>query len=327
MPPGGDRGSIRGGGPGPRPFLLDSAGVSDHPVFLQDGSEAPLGRARVAVLPVPYEATVSYGGGTARGPAAILEASTQIESYDDRLGCVSSACGIWTDPPLAVEGLPPERVVEVVSRRFAELLDAGAWVVMLGGEHSITPGGVAAAAARHPGLHVVQLDAHADLRASYQGSPWSHASAMARCLDHAPIRAIGIRSYSPEEAERMRRGIPGYALLPAWEVGREGWIERALSGLDGRPVYLTFDVDYFDPAVVPATGTPEPGGGTWWPTLDLLEALFRRTQVVAADVVELAPVAGLHHADFTVARLVYHLIGLAVRSPAGAALTGRPAAP
>jgi agmatinase len=192
-------------------------------------------------------------------------------------------------------------------------MDAGKWVVMLGGEHAITPGGVAAAAARHEGLHVVQLDAHADLRDSYQNDRWSHACAMARCLDHATIRAIGIRSYSPEEAERMLKGIPGYRMLPAWELGRDGWIERALDGLDGRPVYLTVDVDYFDPSVVPSTGTPEPGGATWWPTLNLLDSLFRRADVVAADVVELAPVGGLHHADFTVARLVYHLIGLATR--------------
>jgi agmatinase len=134
---------------------------------------------------------------------------------------------------------------------------------------------------------------------------------MARCLEHAAIRAIGIRSYSPAEAERLEAGIPGYRMLPAWELGREGWIERALEGLDNRPVYLTVDVDYFDPSVIPATGTPEPGGGSWWPTLELLDALFRRARVVAADVVELAPIPGQHHADFTVARLVYHLIALA----------------
>jgi agmatinase len=283
-------------------------------VFLQDGNEAPLEQARVAVLPVPYEATVSYGGGTARGPAAILEASTQIESFNERMAWVPSECGIWTDAPLEIPDAPPEQVVRRISRRFGELLDAGKWVVMLGGEHAITPAGVAAAAARHDGLHVVQLDAHADLRESYRDDRWSHACAMARCLDHATIRAVGIRSYSPEEAERMRRGIPGYRMLPAWELGRDGWIERVLDGLDGRPVYLTIDVDYFDPSVVPATGTPEPGGGAWWPTLELLDALFRRARVVAADVVELAPIPGLHHADFTVARLVYELIGLALRA-------------
>jgi len=186
-------------------------------------------------------------------------------------------------------------------------------VVMLGGEHSITPAGVAAAAARRDGLHVVQFDAHADLRQSYRGDPWSHACAMARSLDHATVQSIGIRSYSPEEAEWISKGIPGYRITHAWEMAGDAWIDKALEGVDGRPVYLTFDVDYFDPSIVPATGTPEPGGGRWWPTLEILDALFDRADVVACDVVELAPVEGLHHADFTVARLVYQLIGLAVR--------------
>jgi len=286
----------------------------DRPIFLHDGNEAPLERARVAVLPVPYEGTVSYGAGTARGPEAILAASTQIESYNERMARVPSECGIWTDPPLPVAGLDGDALLDCIAQRFGELMDAGKWVVMLGGEHSITPGGVAAAAARHDDLVVVQLDAHADLRESYQGSPHSHACAMARCLDKATVRAIGIRSYSPGEAERIEQGIPGYEMLPAWELDREGWIDRALRGLDGKKVYLTFDVDYFDPSVVPATGTPEPGGGRWWPTLELLDALFSRADVVAADVVELAPSEGLHHADFTVARLVYQLIGLATRA-------------
>ncbi len=281
--------------------------------FLQDGNETSFERARVAVFPVPYEGSVSYGSGTGQGPAAILEASTQIESFNERMACVPSSCGIWTDDPLSIPDEPPEQVVQRITRRFGELQDAGKWVVMLGGEHSITPGGVAATAQRHDDLQVLQLDAHADLRESYQGSRWSHACAMARSREHATIRAVGIRSYSSEESERMRQGIPGYRMIPAWELGREGWIERVLEGLDGRPVYLTVDVDYFDPSIVPATGTPEPGGAGWWSTLELLDELFRRADVVAADVVEFAPIPGLHHADFTVARLVYHLIALATR--------------
>jgi len=177
-----------------------------------------------------------------------------------------------------------------------------------------------AAAQRHEDLHLVQLDAHADLRESYQGERHSHACAMARCLDHATVHAVGIRSYSDGEAERIRRGIPGYTLTHAWEMSGDDWIDRALAGIEGRKVYLTFDVDYFDPSVIPATGTPEPGGGTWWPTLRLLEALFERADVVAADVVELAPIAGLHHADFTVARLVYKLVGYAFGAHPGATM-------
>jgi len=280
-----------------------------HGVFLQEDAVRDFEAARVAVLPVPFEATVSYGRGTARGPDAILEASSEIESFDGRLARIPSDCGIWTDAPFAIPDGPPEEVIRCVSRRFGELMDAGKWVVMLGGEHSLTPAGVRAAAERHEDLHLVQLDAHADLRESYEGERWSHACAMARCLDHATIHAVGIRSYSDGEAERIRRGIPGYRLTHAWEMESEEWIERALVGVEGKRVYLTFDVDYFDPSIIPATGTPEPGGGHWWPTLRFLEALYERADVVACDVVELAPIPGLHHADFTVARLVYALIG------------------
>jgi len=269
--------------------------------------------ARAAVLPVPYEASVSYGGGTAKGPEAILRASTQVELWDDLLGFEPYRAGIWTDAMLPVEGLAGEDAVPVVAARFGRLLDAGKFVVMLGGEHAITPGGVAAAAARHPGLTVIQLDAHADLRQQYQGDRHSHACAMARALEHAPVRALGIRNYSVEEAAWMRQGIPGYRIVHGWEMD-EARSLSLLDGLDGTPVYLTVDVDYFDPSVVPATGTPEPGGGAWWPTLRFLDALFRRAQVVAADVVELAPIPALHAADFTVARLVHHLLGLKLRS-------------
>jgi agmatinase len=282
-------------------------------LFLDDREPVSFEAARVAVLPVPYEATVSYGSGTSRGPAAILEASRQIESFHERLRFEPGACGIWTDPELPIPEGPPERAVEHIAARFGQLMDAGKWVVMLGGEHSVTPGGVAAAAARHPGLSVVQLDAHADLRESYQGQRFSHACAMARCLEHAPVTAIGIRSYSPEEARRMQE-LSGYRIVHGWELSSPDWIERALAGVAGQPVYLTVDVDYFDPAIMPATGTPEPGGGAWWPTLELLERLFHSARVVAADVVELAPVPGLHHADFTAARLVYQLIAFAIRA-------------
>jgi agmatinase len=295
---------------------------SERLTFLEQTEGVEFDAARVAVLPVPYEATVSWMGGTARGPEAILRASKALESFNEQMDWVPPDDAVWTDLPLSIPGGGPAAAVRAVGRRVGELLEQGKWVVMLGGEHSITPGGVRAAAERHADLHVVQLDAHADLRESYRGEPWSHACAMARCLEHASISAIGIRSFSPEEAERLLCGIPRYRKLPGWELGRPGWIERALEGVDGRPVYLTVDVDYFDPSIVPATGTPEPGGGTWWPTLELLAELFRRADVVAADVVELAPRAGLHHADFTVARLVYELIGLALkRSAAG----GRPA--
>jgi agmatinase len=278
--------------------------------FLGEGTNVPYETARAVVLPVPLETSVSYGGGTARGPEAILRASAQVETWDERLGREPRDCGIHTLPLDALQDRSDDAASSWIRGRVAKLLQDGKWVVMLGGEHSITPPAVAAAAECFPELEVVQLDAHADLRESYEGNPQSHACAMARSLEHAPVRGIGIRSYSPEEASRIREGILGYRMLPAHEMREEGWIERALKDIDGKPVYLSVDVDYFDPAVVPSTGTPEPGGGAWYPTLDLLEALFRRARVVACDVVELAPIAGLHHPDFTVARLVQKLIGL-----------------
>jgi agmatinase len=276
------------------------------------GAEAasPYDDAGVAILPVPYEATVSYGGGTAHGPAAILKASTQVELYDEQLAREPFRAGLWTDAALDVSGTT-EQVVRRVEGRFGELMEAGKWVVMLGGEHSITPGGVAAAAKRHEDLQVVQLDAHADLRQEYAGDRFSHACAMARCVDlGVPVTAIGIRNYCIDEARWIKAGIPGYRVVHAWEMEHETWIDRALDGLEEQPVYLTIDLDYFDPAIVPATGTPEPGGGAWWPTLRFLDRLIRHANVVACDVVELAPSPGLHHADFTAARLIYKLIGM-----------------
>lgn len=293
------------------------------PPFGGEEAASPFDSARVAVLPVPYEGTVSYGRGAAAGPAAILTASAQVELFDEQTGLEPFRAGIWTDALLPIPEGPSERVASSVERRAGELMDAGKWVVTLGGEHSVTPGAVRAAARRSAGLRIVQLDAHADLRESYEGDPWSHASAMARCAEVAPIRAIGVRNYSAEEAARIRAGIPGYAVVHAWEMEGDGWQERAIEGLDGAPVYLTIDLDYFDPAVIPATGTPEPGGIAWWPTLRFLDALFRRARVVACDLVELAPAPGLHAADFAAARLAYKLIGMRFPKESRARVPGR----
>ncbi len=289
--------------------MLDAdASTGFLPPFGGPEAETRIG-ARVCVFPVPFEATVSYGGGTANGPAAILRASTQVELYDEQLRSEPFRAGIRTEPPFHPGLGTTESAVRSVEARFGNLMDEGLFVVMLGGEHSITSGGVAAAAARHPGLVVVQIDAHADLREAYEGDRFSHASAMARCLDVAEVHAYGIRNYSAEEAERIRRGIPGYRIVHAWEMAGDEWMSPAVEAVRDRPVYLTVDVDGFDPSVVPATGTPEPGGMLWWPTMRFLGRLFGAARVVAADVVELAPIEGLHHADFAAARLVYKIAG------------------
>jgi len=193
---------------------------------------------------------------------------------------------------------------------YGKVLDAcGArFPVMLGGEHSVSsPAILAHAGRRRERMSVLQLDAHADLRPQYEGTPSSHASAMARVLDRADVVAVGIRAVSDEEME-VHRASDASTIIWADEMWADDrWMDRALEAL--RPdVYLTFDVDYFDPTYVPSTGTPEPGGGDWYRTLQFLKRVYRERNVVAADVVELAPVPGLHAPDFLVAKLVYKLI-------------------
>ncbi len=287
-----------------------------HPLYGAEVERPEFARCRASILPAPLEATVSYGGGTGRGPEAILQASAQVELWDEWLGLEPWKAGVWTDPPLDLAGLKSSHAMDRITERCGALMDAGKWTLMLGGEHSVTFGGVRAAAARHPGLHILQLDAHADLRESYEGNRHNHACAAARCLEFGPVNAVGIRSYGREEAERVRKGNDRYRMLPGWEMTGppEAWVGRALAGLEGKPVYLTVDLDYFDPAILPATGTPEPGGGAWWPTMVLLSRLFETAEVVAADVVELAPVERFHHPDYLAARLVSRLIGLKFRS-------------
>jgi len=281
---------------------------------LLDDADADYGPARMVVLPVPFERTVSYGRGTAEGPAAILRASQNMELYDEETGGEAYRQGIATLPPFLPEH--PE-LAEALSELEAECrrhLEAGKFLVTLGGEHSLTIAPVRAArrhlAARGAALGVVQFDAHADLREAYEGTPYSHAAVMSRVVEEGlPTLAVGLRSLSAPEGEVIR--ARNLAVIWGWELDEPGTAERFARHLDALPddVYLTFDIDYFDPALVPATGTPEPGGGRWWPTLRLLRTLFERKRVVAMDVVELAPLAGVPASDFVAARLVYKCAG------------------
>ncbi|MDH3784250.1 MAG: agmatinase, partial [Acidobacteriota bacterium] len=275
--------------------------------FLEDEARGPYESSRVVVLPIPHEATVSWESGTAQGPNAILEASEHLELYDERFDREPWRAGVWTAEPLQ----SPDR--GSVVRAATNYLDDDKWLLSLGGEHSITPWLVEACAKRHPSLTVVQLDAHADLRETFHGRADNHACAMARSLEHASaVRAFGIRAYSVEERDRMARD-PDSLWIHAWEMEGDGWMERLLEGLDGCPVYLTLDLDGFDPAILPATGTPEPGGVGWDPVVRFLDRLCQQCNVVAADIVELAPRPQLHHADFLAARLAYTLIGCRFR--------------
>lgn len=278
------------------------------PVFLGlKEAEAAYAAAAAVVVPVPYERTVSYGAGTARGPAAILEASGYVELYDEVLGEEPWQKGIHTAPEVSPKN-DPEAFLAELQDRAARLFADGKFPVFLGGEHSLTTAPVRAARDAFEDLSVLQLDAHADLRVEYLGSPWSHASVMRRVHElGVPVVPVGIRAVAPEEIKFIR----AHDLPVFWShriaYGDE-WMETAISALT-ETVYLTFDVDFFDPAVIPATGTPEPGGGFWHETMRFLGRVFREKRVIGMDVVELAPIEGLHAPDFVVARLVYRAIG------------------
>lgn len=274
--------------------------------FQLDESDSRYDTARAAVLPLPFERTTTYGKGTAAGPAAILEASQALELWDEELGSEPFRLGVATLPPFAPEAPDLAAALGEIRAEARRHLEAGKFLVALGGEHSLTSALAFAARDVHGEIGVVQLDAHADLREEYEGTPWSHAAVMRRIVDEGfPTLAVGIRSLSTPEAELVReRALP---VLWGRDLQAESLLPRFRRRLEALPerVYLTFDIDYFDPALVPATGTPEPGGGLWWPTLALLRQLFHVKRVVAMDLVELAP-SGHHHAsDFLAAKLVY----------------------
>lgn len=264
--------------------------------------------AKVVVVPVPYEATVSYGGGTGKGPHAIITASSQVELYDDELDAEPFSVGIATMESVPVAGLLPQRMADRVRDTVARVLGDGKFPVILGGEHSITPPIVGAVAETHKAITVVQFDAHADLRQEYEGSTMNHACAMARVKEICPVVHLGIRNMSREEAVWVKKeNLP---VFYARDIHAEAnWMDRALECIATDEVYLTIDVDAFDSSFMPATGTPEPGGLNWFQVKNFVRKLMQRKRVVGMDIVELAPIPHFHACDFAVAKLAYKCIG------------------
>jgi agmatinase len=267
-------------------------------------------KARAVIFPVPLERTTSYEHGTRNGPAAILAASRNMELYDDELDAeIYKDVRIATIPAIDTADGTLEEVIAEIFTAECELLEDGKFPVALGGEHSLTPPRVAAAAKKYNNLSVLQIDAHADLRAEYQGNPNSHACAMRRVLEICPAVQVGIRSLSVEEAKE----IPRLKTKIYWarDIARapiEDWITRVLADLSTN-VYLTVDLDGFDPSIVPATGTPEPGGLDWYQVTSLIRAVARERKIVGMDVVELLPQPGDHASDFLAAKLIYKTLG------------------
>ena len=266
--------------------------------------------ARLVVLPIPFEATVTYGAGTRDGPAALLAASRQVETFDPDLGVDLADAPIHTLPALAPDLSSPGAMTRRIQRAAARFLKDGKWVLALGGEHGVTLGLVRAAQKKFGRLSVLQIDAHADLRDEFEGTPYSHASVMRRCVEGGSRTVhVGIRNICREELLfAKRRRLP---IFWARDCAKgEEWIEDVIDALRS-PVYLSFDVDGLDPSIIRTTGTPEPGGLAWWPTMRLLETLFREHEVVGADVVELVG-GGDAASDFAAARLAAKIAGLAL---------------
>lgn len=283
-------------------------------------------QARAVILPVPYDATTTFRGGAREGPRAIIDASMQMELYDGELGREPADMGIYTLPELEPHLAGPEHMVRRVQEAVGPLLEDGKLPIMLGGEHTLTAGAVAACTARHPDMAILYLDAHADVREPYLGAEYNHASALRLSLRHVkssgppPAVAVGIRSLASEEAAFIAES--GLAVVSAEDVAiaRYGgkaaldalWqsaLERL--GPPGRPLYVSVDLDAFDPGVIAAVGTPEPGGLGWYEVLWLLRAAAQRHPILMADVVELAPSEGPVAGAFAAAKLVYKLIGYA----------------
>jgi len=269
--------------------------------------EGSFERARAVVLPVPFERTTSYVPGTKNGPREIIAASSQVELYDEELGREVCDAGIYTLPAMESPFASTGDAFAEMRRVAAWLAGAGKFFVALGGEHALTAPLVAGVAEAHPGVTVLQIDAHADLRDSYMGDRYSHASAMRRVLEHAPAVQVAIRNLSAPEAE----AVPALRtrVFYDWNMRDDpDWIARVVDGL-GEKVYITIDCDGIDPAIMPAVGTPEPGGLSWRELLALIKLVMTKRTVVAADVVELCPIPGLVAPNFLAARLVYKLIG------------------
>jgi len=276
-----------------------------HRTFLGLPADSTRGVPGVVIVPVPYDGTSTWHKGADSGPGALLEASEAVELYD-----IETAREPWRDGirTLAALEIPPDpkAMTSVVRDTVATILEEGELPVVLGGEHSVTIGAVEAAADRFEDLTVLQIDAHADTREEYEGSSHNHACVMARARERCPIVQVGIRAVDAAEMPGLDadRVFWAHDIVPAPD---DSWMDDVVQLLTGH-VYVTIDLDAFDPSLIPATGTPEPGGLEWYPVNRLLRRVARASRVVGFDVVELLPAVGHHASAFAAAKLVYRFL-------------------
>ena len=277
--------------------------MSDIPFCGKDAHWKDYNSAKIIVLPVPYDHTATWQRGSHLGPDAILEASAHVELYDIETGIEVYTHGIHTSQ---LPSLPksPKELTRIIRNNFSSFMKDGKFPVMLGGNHSITPGAVQGIKEYFSDLCVLQLDAHADLRESYDGSPYNHACVMARLKENCPAVQVGIRSLSREEYGKLDVSRVFFAKDIVFE---DDWIDDAVSLLSSH-VYVTIDLDVFDPSIIPSTGTPEPGGLGWYHIIKLLKEVAKERHVVGFDVVELMPNKHNKSPDFIAAKLIYQFL-------------------
>lgn len=274
-----------------------------------DDENSTLETSKVVVLPVPYEKTVTFGTGTSKGPSSIIHASTSIEMYDDELDCEPSEIGIHTLPELKCD-IAPEKMFKLVRESCSGLIYQEKFIITLGGEHSITAGAVKGHKDHFEGFSVLSIDAHCDLRDSYEGKKYSHACVMRRIVEEGiPVVQVGIRSYSVQEAEFLKKTdkVKVFHARDIVKKHNKNWIDDVVLSLKSQ-VYLSIDVDGFDPSIIPSTGTPEPGGLSWYDVVSLLKKVFSEKEIIGMDIVELAPISGLLGPDVLAAKLAYKAI-------------------
>lgn len=290
-------------------------GIDDNFLGLEKEFSA-LDDSKIAIVSAPYEHTVSYGGGTKLGPAGIIEASQFVEFYDEELDrelCFET--GITTIEPIDFANKVDAEALEIIYQQVKSLKDMGKFVITLGGEHTISSAPIKAHYEKYPEMSVLQFDAHSDFRDSYEGSIYSHASVMARVAEFFPndrITQVGIRAQCKEEADFIKQNNVNtfYANAIRRGVHGEDWQQSVVDTLADE-VYITFDVDYFDPSIMPSTGTPEPDGFLYHETLELIRKIKSSgRKLVGLDVVELAPRENLSHPDILTASLIYKILNL-----------------
>lgn len=260
-------------------------------------------KSRIVILPIPYDGTSTWVKGSDKGPEALLDASANMELYDIETDTEVYLQGIYTAPAIK-ENKSPEAMVAASEKEATKYLEQNKFLVTIGGEHSVSIGPISAYAKKYGNLSVLQIDAHADLRDSYEGSKNNHACVMARAQDLCPIVQVGIRSMDVGEKERLdlNRVFWAHTIM-----NNNQWMDKAIDLLTDD-VYLTIDLDGFDPSILPSTGTPEPGGMLWYPTLQFLRRVIERKNLVGFDIVELCPNPNEKSSDFLATKLLYKIL-------------------